>query len=872
MKMKLSLAGLAAITAGTLVAVPDYQNDFTTRTSGPVQTGAWYTNTYVVGTCAKNIADKVPSPEEPFDTANAVQDNWMKLAQSGNAQSCVSSIVNDSDNVVSDNQNFRFGNSVDVVKKVGVAQSFYNSFSNGIVRISADLRAPTSWPSGSGFIRVQPLYRAALETPVWADGSKQVRTFMNFGIQKRTDSQTASRLIVYKGNKSGTGSISESWSHTNKNWYRFVIDLNLDEGTYSGVVYNQGTTHPNLSDANGTQVWSVSAVDSVWSYQNAGCGPLEGIAIRAADFKTASPVDRYLDPSVDNLVAEWKAPGTSEFVRFYENDFTTRRYRTVCPAPTTRHDYVRDAALTEVTTSPYASIMGGTVTNLSNQVILSNKDRGLGVNGWKRANEAGTSAMDIVKYDANNAMMRASGSASFVIATQTLGESVASGKVRMAFDFRTPDEWHSHNHGAYALMGNKNYWGVSNAGYTANYGTRLGLATAANAAVDKFYATYQDNDAKYDTTASFKALTWYRGIMTADLTTRQVSYTLYELGDAPKADNFDHTTLTPVWTKTGAMKADVTEISSIGLAAYGAGGRQTSGVVHREYIFFDNVQVWKDWDDGTQKGKLLYKDDFTTVTRGFAQQNRGQLIGSFHTDDGQDHWIRRNSGTGDVWITGGANPCVAVSGNATHAYAVQSLGARYVADKVTVQCDMRPPNAFTLQNGRAALVSVGGDKFLRGNVGSQANEAFTGGIYGYFGFCNDSNGSEGQGLYRTKKLRFLNGNGAGGGSVLDRAVTIKDDHWYRFKAVFNQKTRTYDVTVYDQGTEHPTLATPNGTKIHTETGIPFRAPTTEKGVAAIGLSSYGTTPVVSCDPEDPGLALYDNLKVSSPKGLAILVR
>ena len=64
---------------------------------------------------------------------------------------------------------------------------------------------------------------------------------------------------------------------------------------------------------------------------------------------------------------------------------------------------------------------------------------------------------------------------------------------------------------------------------------------------------------------------------------------------------------------------------------------------------------------------------------------------------------------------------------------------------------------------------------------------------------------------------------------------IASTHWYRFKAVLDMRARTDDVTVYDQGTAHPTAASPN-------------------------------------DPEDPGLVLYDNLKVSTPSVLCIIVR
>ena len=101
---------------------------------------------------------------------------------------------------------------------------------------------------------------------------------------------------------------------------------------------------------------------------------------------------------------------------------------------------------------------------------------------------------------------------------------------------------------------------------------------------------------------------------------------------------------------------------------------------------------------------------------------------------------------------------------------------------------------------------------------------------------------------------------------------IASTHWYRFKAVLDMRARTYDVTVYDQGTAHPTAASPNGTQIHVEKGLGFRAPATEAVVSAICLNAYGAQAQVANDPEDRGLVLYDNLKVSTPSVLCIVVR
>ena len=83
---------------------------------------------------------------------------------------------------------------------------------------------------------------------------------------------------------------------------------------------------------------------------------------------------------------------------------------------------------------------------------------------------------------------------------------------------------------------------------------------------------------------------------------------------------------------------------------------------------------------------------------------------------------------------------------------------------------------------------------------------------------------------------------------------------------------TYSVRVYDQGAHPASASTPNGMLYYSASGLKMRVPAEPRGVTSICLNTYGNLYINQADPEDPGLALYDNLKVSSPKGLAILVR
>ena len=78
MKMKLSLVGLATLVVGSALAVPVYENDFTTRTSAPIPTGEWLELPYVVGNLAEDYRSTAPDGVTPFNNGAGFQDSWFK--------------------------------------------------------------------------------------------------------------------------------------------------------------------------------------------------------------------------------------------------------------------------------------------------------------------------------------------------------------------------------------------------------------------------------------------------------------------------------------------------------------------------------------------------------------------------------------------------------------------------------------------------------------------------------------------------------------------------------------------------------------------------------------------------------------------------
>lgn len=866
----------AAFVAFTLSAEVVYQNDFSTRTSKrPVPDGVWHEFSYKEGNLAYNYSGK-PTAQKPYNSDD-IQDNWFKARFSAD-NDVVSSIASNSSNAGNktgdSNMFLRFGHSSSVSAAMSVAQSFYNSFSNGVLRIACDLRAPTNWPSsGTGFIRVQPLFRAALATPNWTDVA--ARYYSNWGLQISDKDKKSSQAVMLFAYKQGKDAGLDRADVENRHWYRFVMNLDLTKGKISGNVYDQGESHPNMNDSLG-QVVMTDDRSAYWDIAHAEAGPIEGIGIRTVAFKSVSPVDHYTEPCCDNLVCEWKSPDSDSFVRFYENDFSTRRYRTICPPSATECVYQHGQAVTEMVYKPYAYKTVATYLDDAESIVPDVKSSGtgrqsIGLNGWRRAN-AGDAEVAVAKYGDNPMLrFRRSGGGGYAIATQKLDEKISSGKVRFTFDFRLPDKWNWNYYGIWGSLGPEKLWGASQSDLSASTGTRLGIGLPSGAEESlrtNFYGYHQTTSGiTVDQSVSFVSNQWYRGVIVADLDTRKCNGKLFLIGKDPVSFDWQPTAA-PVYDADYDMRDGVTSFEALAIAAYAVGGTTTAEPRDRHYVFFDNLGIWKDWDASSGTGTLVYKDEFDNVTRGFAAQNRGTLTGSLQMDDGQDHWILRGTGVGDTWITSGANPCMAAASVNSSSYAVHALGSNCRRGKVVCEADIRPPRSWSWDT-HYAFVVVGGDYFFQGNVGKGDGKSLLEHTYGLFGF-GDPSGYVANGVWTDVKFRFY--DGAKKANVFS-TVSIDKTHWYRFRATFDTDVQTYDVDVFDMGTEHPDVTTEDGLLVDSVKGLGFRGSVESVGVSSVGLCSAATCVYTPSDPEDPGIVLYDNIRVNKETlGTAVILR
>lgn len=835
-----------------------YANDFSVREStGTVQTGDWYELPYVVGQLALNA--KTSGAAAPYGDATKMQDTWVKAWFPNEDPVGTVSVV------AGDNGNPHLRFSTDAVwpefcPRSLVMQPFYNSISTGVLRVSADLRTPLWWPKGgTGYFRIQPLFRSNLRELDWSTST----TCAQWGFQKvgghADSSWDGSRFIHYFGNGQGGGADAVEYTGvTPSHWYRFVMDIDLATGKMTGRVYDQGTAQPAKGSANGSQALTFPE-KTVFQNVTATTGPIEGIALRMSTFAAKEDMATHY-PSCDNIVCSWKAPGAETFEPFYENDFATRRYRALSPAGTAEHAYARTSAAGESSYEGYASLIAPSPSNLVAQLVDSTAGRPVALGGWRRRS-GGDDRMDLVALSGNSGVLqlsRRTASGDFVGAQQTLGETITSGKVRLSFDFRTPDKWYYRLGRAYAALSSKAFYEGSVTACAAIFGIASQNGNDAN-----FYLYRNDgNTESCDTAKTCKKDTWYQGVLTVDLDARTYDAALYEIGDAPVGSTWTPSG-GPLYAVSGLLlHPDITEISSLGLFAYGPGPTGATGPV-----CFDNVKVWKDWNgsDGTR----IYFEAFSKQTRPFAA-GRGLLVDTLHRDDGQDHWIRRQEGRGDVWITPGANPAVAATSAGDYSLAVQSFGTRFTG-KFSFRVDIRPPQMWTY-SAHSACVRLGGDIFLQGGMGSAAGaDKFGPTAYGLSVGFGDKLGTKSNGAYRNVNLLAFDGNGDGGGTSVYAAAAVETSHWYRFKVKGDVGTGKYKVSVYDMGTAHPEADTPVGTLVATWENLGFRWPLTE-GVSSIGLATYGNPAWTANDPEDPGLVLYDNIEIRETDGMAIILR
>ena len=100
---------------------------------------------------------------------------------------------------------------------------------------------------------------------------------------------------------------------------------------------------------------------------------------------------------------------------------------------------------------------------------------------------------------------------------------------------------------------------------------------------------------------------------------------------------------------------------------------------------------------------------------------------------------------------------------------------------------------------------------------------------------------------------------------------IDPSHWYRFVAKIDPDAQTYQVNVYDKGSDQPASGGERGTLVAQSADTPFCGGKGE-GACALDLYVCGAGKTVGETGLDPMQAAVDNIEVRLPLGVVILVR
>jgi len=885
-----------------------YQDDFAVRTSETAPDG-WHEKDYVypANLCYRFNYSASNTRATPWSDTSQIQDGWFKsfgtvtsmgqnvnkgmFAEVQTNKVAASQTENDASNpfllLYSDN-----GTYAAQTNEMMVVHSLGNSFTSGVLRISVDMHMPEAWHGQSVFV-VRPMFSKAMEseTPQPDLYPMEFGFYNNKGNADNSYQWGNDMRPMVNGGLSGSSLPTKSlttlmtWAPSSNNWYRCVVSIDLDSSTWSfDKLYSMGPSQPlSFSDAPSydydTNQYLKNKTGSFYRGVSAETGPIAGIAIRACRINRTYYGGEYHyenAPRADNVKVEWKAPGASEFVSCYENDFAKRRYRTVSPALTASGSYEPGANGAASVFASYPTVSSVDIVN-QKFFFLTVPSGGSyataylgdpGIDGWRRLN-----AQNGVAYGSVHNWGGDGGAVLRVISTKDASQTalfvnrfssgLTTGYVRLSADVRLPDAWRLTSSRSIAVrFGSAALYAAADASAAA--AATLVYAGVGNATGSEFNPAWKTGDTwTPSSSAALTANEWYRVVVTADIANRTYGYSLYSMGgntaalDAVPAG-------AAVCEQSGiAFSGSGTDIATIGLETTSVGYSVDKATL------FDNLKVER--SDDASAWTTVYENDFSTRTAYEVSGAERTLVPKCLgvAEMGMDGWVRRGAGFGEAKVSGSVNPAAAFTTGSDSACAVRSIGDVAKDGKFTLSVDVRPPIYWSLTNGYAHVI-LGGDEFYQGEIGTQTAGGrslrnFESAAALRFGIGHNTGTSAMLGVFRETDICAVSGNGTTlwNGTNLDRSLT----RWYRFIARVDVERQTWSLSVFDMGTEHPT-AESKGTLLGSQSGLALGEMPPE-GITAIGLKVQGAPVGMRYYEDSDGGVLFDNVQMWTPSGLVI---
>lgn len=750
--------------------------------------------------------------------------------------------------------------SIDQAKVDFIVQGFYNSFTNGQLKVSIDIRTPDAWGTGSnGTLRFLPLYEKTVD-PNW----KTVSILFpgSFGPDKQHGTTYAFALSgtsVGEGMKGNTGPAVSAGS-----WCRYVITYDLDTCRFFGDVID-------LSSGR-----TIHHFDNLPFYRVPGTteGGIAGFALEALGMGGNAGY-------FDNIVISWKAPGGTAFEEFYTNDFTVRRMRVLGNGTKTFTYHVSSAPADglHVRQTGYRTAERDDVSVSTGNAIVPPSGANdvpclVGLDGWRRMNNYGNGCASVIRSGEGGAnVLRMTASSRFVNVMNHVGKKATTGQVKVMADFRTPDAWHWTYRGCGIVLASEwTYTSSVQPDCLDECVAWIGIGGNKDKGKENDFRVSESvpgNDPKVagnTSTIRAKASTWYRITAIADVDAKVYSYEIQEIGATGIDINDVPTGPVIASIPNRPFGKTVADVSTFVLFAYGPGGNSDQSVLA------DNVRTYYRTDEAVD-WTTLYGSTFTTGERLVYDRGLTDFTsGPNRVLSAGDSWITRNFSTGTfaIWSDGGCAQYRSAQTAQGHAYAVQPLGVRIRGGEATVRVDMRPPVFWDWNNGSQMELLVGGDAMFQGNL--RSGDEFMGKAAFRMGIGSKRNLRENwTRLYRDHFLMCETGDHAGTRSNVYSESTVDPSHWYRLIARCDQTRHKVTMTVYDKGLSHPEIDAPDGTPIAVFTDLDY-VYDDPSGISSLGLAAFGAFGCQAYFKDDPTAALFDNIVVTKSEGMVLFVR
>ena len=839
-----------AILAGTACSGRDlYENDFAARSSFRAMPGSqWYSSAYSTALPAP-LAYRFTqtttnmTPLSAYGDLSKMQDGWI-MAVGPDKRRYVDFWVRTLEG--SDNPCACASNMKAYYNQYGsgmILQPLYNSFTNGYLRVSADFKAPAKLGTASDEnMRVSLLRESANPPRTYSLGPSAT----TFGIMEgcTTLRATGASGWGYSARIPDSGNVDKT------HWFRLVLDADLGNRTYVLAAYDMGTQQPTLETATPNTPYGVADNGHLAASSDNPISAIAFYTVSATYKSTASDgtVTATNCPAVDNLRVWWRADAGSfdESSLCYENDFLTRRVRTLAPGTITA-GYASSLVETNAETYVFAEGYATSVQNDTSNLAPYTSAKTTGRDDWLQ-----------VQYGRHLGKVYATGRAGgnvlalilspgydnyYARINHPIGTAIDTQYVKVECDVRTQSDWANYGNSSWVA-----FLGLYGDNAFSSYAARFGFTTDAWANRGKFFPYYRTaNGTVKDTSTELKPSTWYRLKVVCNRTTGKLSYEIYELGS-------DSGTFDRAVPATSVYSIDNVDFDGTKVLTHYAFEAYDIGNTFATAPLLDNVRIWKG-TDGTN-WNLVYQNDFNRRVRyGLHTVQEAKLLPDDINRVGLDGWIRRGAGAGDMYVRNASNPYATIESEGGFAHAVQTFSRPEKSGKIVVRADIRPPSRMTDKADYPGCVYVGGDTYAQGEIGTQTGlQAFTDAAFGCFGFAR-SGAIQKMDFYNHATLFAKDGNG----EHLD-AVDVDLTAWYRFVAKLDLDAKTWCLDVYRQGTSQPTADSADGTLVKSFENLVF-AYDDPSGFSALGIAGGGTTGDKPLE-ADKGSVLFDNLKVT----------